>query len=334
MKKMFLTILVVFVILGSVSGCSKKNDTQSSEVAALAKELKEMKAQLEAAQGGNATPEEITKLETAVTEVAQQEEQKQKATTADLSSAASNGFQLSGTVLTKYNGTSKSVTIPDGVTRIGDSAFERATITSVTIPDSVTTIGKQTFGGCRSLSSITIPDSVTNIDMAFVGCHSLTSINIPNKVTTIVQSTFQSCTSLKSVTIGNSVTRIEDSAFNGCPITSITIPNNVTYLSGFDGTSLTRITIPDSVITIGNYAFYGCPFSNVTIPNNVKSIGENAFRECPNLTSVTFQGTIPSGGLHTNAFYGLGDLRDRYLEMGPGTYTKNGSTWTKEAQGA
>ena len=51
-------------------------------------------------------------------------------------------------------------------------------ITSITIPEGVTSIGNRAFSGCTSLTSITIPDSVTSIgDSAFFDCTSLTPIN-------------------------------------------------------------------------------------------------------------------------------------------------------------
>ena len=78
-----------------------------------------------------------------------------------------------------FNGSKfTSVTIGDGVTRIGDYAFYGCrSLTSVTIPDSVTTIEGWAFQGCRSLTSITIPDSVTTIGIcAFYDCRSLTSV--------------------------------------------------------------------------------------------------------------------------------------------------------------
>ena len=72
----------------------------------------------------------------------------------------------------------KSAVIADGVTSIGNCAFQRCTsLTSVTIPDSVTSIGNYAFCECTSLTSVTIPDSVTSIgSCAFYGCGNLTDV--------------------------------------------------------------------------------------------------------------------------------------------------------------
>lgn len=51
-------------------------------------------------------------------------------------------------------------------------------LTSITIPNGVTSIGNNAFDGCSGLTSVTIPDSVTIIGYcAFYDCNSLTSIN-------------------------------------------------------------------------------------------------------------------------------------------------------------
>ena len=64
-----------------------------------------------------------------------------------------------------YNNSNvKKVVIEDGVTSIGNWAFESCnSLTSITIPNSVTSIGDYAFHSCSGLTSITIPDGVTSI---------------------------------------------------------------------------------------------------------------------------------------------------------------------------
>ena len=196
-----------------------------------------------------------------------------------------------------------TVNISNGITRIGDCAFDGLGITSITIPDSVTSIGNDAFGDCENLTDITIPDSVTSIgDYTFYGCKSLTSITIPCSVTSIGDYTFYGCKSLTSITIPCSVTSIGNDAFGFCEnLTNITIPDSVTSI-GEDAfyycASLTSITIPNSVTSIGNYTFYGCTsLTSITIPDSVISIGWCAFYDCASLTSITIPNSITSIGL-------------------------------------
>ena len=196
-----------------------------------------------------------------------------------------------------------TVNISNGITRIGDYAFNGLGITSITIPDSVTSIGNDAFGDCGNLTDITIPDSVTSIGgRVFEDCISLTSITIPNGVTSIGDYTFYGCKSLTSITIPCSVTSIGYKAFDFCKnLTNITIPDSVTSISddAFSNCeNLTDITIPDSVTSIGNYTFYGCTsLTSITIPDSVISIGWCAFYDCASLTSITIPNSITSIGL-------------------------------------
>ena len=206
-----------------------------------------------------------------------------------------------------------SITIPNSVTEIGYSVFEGCTnLKSITIPNGVTSIGDSAFEDCTSLKSITIPNSVTSIgDSAFEDSTSLTSITIPNGVTSIGDSAFEGCTSLTSITISDSVTCIGDSAFNGCTsLISITIPDSVTSIgeSAFSGcSSLASITIPDSVMSIGNDAFHECSsLTSITIPYSVTEIGGSAFENCSSLTSITIPDSVTSIGV--GAFVGCSSL--------------------------
>ena len=128
------------------------------------------------------------------------------------------------------------MTIPEGVTSIGDYAFYSCSgLTSVKIPESVTSIGWNPFAGCINLNSIrvasgnprfisvddvlfskdkteliafpgaktgdySIPSGVTSIGHgAFWGCSGLTSVKIPESVTSIELLAFSDCTSLQHV---------------------------------------------------------------------------------------------------------------------------------------
>lgn len=70
-----------------------------------------------------------------------------------------------------------NVDIPENVTYIGASAFEKSGIVSITIPPKVTTINPSTFRQCSYLESATIPSSVVSItNLAFYNCESLNKV--------------------------------------------------------------------------------------------------------------------------------------------------------------
>ena len=85
-----------------------------------------------------------------------------------------------------------------------------------------------------------------------------------------------------------------DRIFTGCSnIQSFTFGNNVKIIpAGLCASlsSLSSIIIPNSVKEIRTGAFYYCSglTGNITIPASVTFLGRDAFAECRNLTSITF----------------------------------------------
>ena len=181
--------------------------------------------------------------------------------------AADSDFVIENGVLTKYNGSAASVTIPSGVTKIGDSAFyQRNDIQQITIPKGVTEIGAGAFAQSHTIRQITIPEGVTVIDKsAFVNCMELYSIQLPSTLTTIGFGAFAD-SGLKSITIPSSASNLENGIFSNC------------YL-------LTDVVFSDGATKIGVGMFWGCDnLSNVTIPASVTSIEEDAFDLCDKMT--------------------------------------------------
>ena len=151
--------------------------------------------------------------------------------------AATNKFYFYPTtgMITGYVGTDTVVVIPskiNGITveTIGHTAFRYSSVTSVTIPDSVTFISDSAFAYCFNLTNISIPNSVTSIGFsAFGGCTKLESITLPSSLRSISEALFSGCSQLTTIHIPVSVTSIENDAFDGCPSwMTVTYPGSTT----------------------------------------------------------------------------------------------------------
>ena len=100
-----------------------------------------------------------------------------------------------------YRSYIKSVDMANGVTSIGDFAYQNCYgLTFINIPQSVTSIGERALANCSSLTSVTIPPNVTSICReVFDGCSGLKSVIIPNGVTYVSGYAFYDCSSLTDV---------------------------------------------------------------------------------------------------------------------------------------
>lgn len=226
-----------------------------------------------------------------------------------------------------YRKNIKTVVIEDGVTSVGQEAFNYCSaITDISISKTVASIGLYAFYGCESRESITIdennpvlsdgdanaiietasdrlilgckntliPDYIKIIgDSAFMDCIGLTSIEIPDSVISIEGWAFCGCTDLTDVDMSISVSSIGECAFMSCSsLTSIDIPESVTTLSRgvFSGTGLTSIVLPEGLTTIGEEVFNECrSLVSIVIPDSVTSIG-SAFLACTNLKNIVYYG--------------------------------------------
>ena len=235
----------------------------------------------------------------------------------------------------------KTIVFPDGITSIGDNAFDGfINLTSITIPNSITSIGTSAFSGCSGLASIVwnakeCNDFSSSAKAPFYDIYAqITSFTFGESVQHIPAYLCDNMSNLTSVTIGNNVTSIGYRAFSSCSgLTSITIPNSVTSIGGSafkECYSLTSITIGESVASIGSSAFEGCsgltsivwdankcndfssaskpPFYDIrsqitsfTFGESVQHIPAYLCYEMSNLTSITIGESVTSIGEY--AFY-------------------------------
>ena len=197
----------------------------------------------------------------------------------------------------------KVITLPKGMTSIGDNAFWGCTaLTSVSLPEGMTSIESYAFSGCTALTSISLPEGLTKIEeRAFAGCTALTSISLPEGLTSIEEQTFRNCAALTSISLPEKVTSIKVAAFNNCAaLTSISLPEKLTSIGGgaFHGcAALTSISLPEGVTSIEERAFYGCAaLTSISLPKGVTSIGNSTFESCTALTSISLPEKLTSIG--------------------------------------
>lgn len=214
------------------------------------------------------------------------------------------GETLASRAFFNYTGLTH-VTLPNGMTAIGDSAFEDCyDLVSITLPATVKTIGKCAFldtkadvyiadlaafcgiaytdqssnplwgngvlylNGTPLTGTVAIPEGVTEIaKYAFYGYDHFTTVKIPSTVKTIGTEAFAYCGALRTLDLSAGLRTIGDEAFRAAP--------------------LFELLLPDGVTTIGKNAFCDCPrLARVRVPASVTAIGARAFSGCQNLVEV------------------------------------------------
>ena len=184
-------------------------------------------------------------------------------------------FVIENGTLVEYTGEGGSLVIPEGVTRIGNSAFF----------------------GCRKLTDVVIPNSVTDIgNSAFFDC-GLIHVNIPASVTNIEKSAFAYCQSLTSITVDKNNVNYKDIDGN------LYSKDGKTFIQYAAGKTETEFLVPSGVTVVGFSAFDGCKsLTKVETPESVEYIDDYAFSLCESLTDVSILG--PKTDISDLAFEG------------------------------
>ncbi len=221
------------------------------------------------------------------------------------------------------------ITIPDGVTSIGDYAFYKFDkLMQVIIPSKINYVGAHAFEKCSNLDiyceAKEKPSKWRN-SWNYSGCpvvwnyggkygvleNGLKWCLTNDREVSIVGYIGDSTTVIIPKTIsGYSVTSIGNKAFYESKITKIELPNCITEIQNqaFAYSKLTSIEIPYGITYIDKAVFSGC--SNITkivVPNSVTIIGEEAFQGCKSLTSINIPSSVTT--IEDGAFYRCSGLR-------------------------
>lgn len=210
-------------------------------------------------------------------------------------------------------------TIPEGITTIGELAFDNCDkLKNITIGSNVTTIGNSAFNDCSGLNDIIIPDNVTTLAYwAFGACNHLKSVTIGSGVTSIAKYAFTYCNELSSVYIKatNPPTAVPEysvwKAFNYCsPLLAIYVPTESlnTYKAakywsdyadvfvGYDFENGTTTKMPENNeiwYTNGSTTESTTPFKTNVFGANIVSNTYDTEKEC---WVIKFDGEVTSIG--------------------------------------
>lgn len=178
----------------------------------------------------------------------------------------------------------ESVTLPAGLTAIGDGALGGTSVSSITLPATLRTIGRNAFAESKKLKFIALPASVTEIGAgAFAGCTSLERATVGGAVTALPPSAFQGCTVLTSVSLPAALESIGARAFAGCTaLQTLSLPASLRKIESgaFFGSGLRTLDMSgcSALEEIGDWAFASVPSLEQTVfPPSVGCIGEGAF---------------------------------------------------------
>ena len=139
--------------------------------------------------------------------------------------------------------------------------FDYSGIKYLTIPNGVTTVGNYVFRHCTNLKTVSIPKSVTLIGSYAFSGSCIKRICLPNTVATLGTYAFYQIFELEYIRLGNTLTKVSGYCFHDSQVPKFILPATVTTIGEFVfeyGTGIAEIIALGNITSIGNQAFCGC----------------------------------------------------------------------------
>lgn len=210
--------------------------------------------------------------------------------------------------------------IPEDVNYINNYKFSNTTIESLTIPNNVKDVSETAFDNCDYLSTLYIDSNLVHV-MFDLGITSytkfenlgITTVQFGENVSYIAPSLFNNNNNLVNVSLSNSIKRIYTSAFRSTSLSTIDIPDGVKYIGedAFEDTPFSN-TLPDGLVYLGKnlYAYKGTLSEGVsiTLDNDTVSISGYCFLGQSNLSEILLPDSIKILGRRCFSDTGLNTL--------------------------
>ena len=206
-------------------------------------------------------------------------------------------YMLFGTHISK-------LTLPAGVTRIGDAAFGLTPLDSFTTPATLETLGDYAFSGCTDLKEVEFTRPVILGKGAFRNCRNLIRVRFGYDPLEIPASFFEGCSSLQTG-VPASVSIVGELAYRGAGLSEVDLSN---------------------VSTVGDYAFADMKvLRNIIIPRSHDVVyGIGAFSNDPELNDLSdWAGNIPDLLLAHSSTSGRNNVFLNTPEIGEGAFANN-----------
>lgn len=255
----------------------------------------------------------------------------------------SQDFKIIGDTLYEYHGAGGEVTVPEGIVKIADSAFQSTEVTKVILPDTLKEIGSHCFYNCYRLKEVTLPASLEGLEdttQAFGSNAQLAAIGVsednPNYISVdgVVFSadkrTLIYYPDAKnkdgSYEIPEGTVKLARSAFNEPSLVSLTLPSTLIDKGSVENSFIIQ-SLEEINVAPGNVKYYskdGVLYSGSTLvcypankekeellpedfPEGLKTIGADAFWGNSYLQNIV----LPDGleGIGGKAFLGLRSLK-------------------------
>ena len=118
-----------------------------------------------------------------------------------------------------------------------------------------------------------------------------------SSITNIKTSAFSSCNNISTVKFGNGINEIGEDAFENSKVSSIEIPTGASITgfgaNAFAGTLITGFNIPNKVKSLNDNTFANCTeLTTVNFPEGFENIGYGCFNNCIKLSKLDFPTTL------------------------------------------